>query len=204
MKLLVSLLFVGACGLAVAAPKFAVVRVTDIYRDLPSTTRLLARVQEERVAIMKNERAEQLRRIIGELQALQAQLEANKSDRESETAAKLVRTYEIKRQEAQTLQKEFEEYREEETKRINREMVTAMRSSLDRISRATARLAKEGNLDGVFDTSGSSNTGVPFVVYEAGAPDLTSAVIELLAEKPLDAGAAADESAPVRAEQPAQ
>lgn len=186
MKLIVTSLWLALAAISFAGSNFAVVRVTDIYRGLPSTAALQKKVVAERESILDNERAVQLRAIIGVLQSMQAELSARKDDLENPDTKKLVRDYEIKRQEAQTLQQEFEEFRETEDKRINKEMVAAMRDSLGRITKASQQLAKERNLDVVIDTSGDSNTGVPFVLYSGDAPDLTDDVIALLDEKPLE------------------
>ncbi len=203
MKFSVTLLWISLVAISAAAPKFAVVRVTDIYRELPSTAEMQKDLKSQRDAILQNKRAVQLRGIIGELQVLQSQLQAKKNEIESESGKKLVRDFEIKRQEAETLRQEFEEFRESEDKRINKVMVETMRSSLDRISGAAQQIAKERNLEGVFDVSGNSNTGLPFVLYIADSEDLTEGVIELLAEKPLDEAEETPETAE-EAETPAE
>ena len=135
------LLWISLAAIAAAAPKFAVVRVTDIYRELPSTEEMQKDIQAQRDAILKNKRADRLRAIIGEMQLLQGQLQAKRDEPESDTVKKLVRDFEIKRQEAETLRQEFEEFRAGEDKRINREMVEAMRSSLESISAASRQIA---------------------------------------------------------------
>ncbi|MDP4625861.1 MAG: hypothetical protein NWT08_12065 [Akkermansiaceae bacterium] len=86
MKFIVTSLWLALVAISFAAPKFAVVRVTDIYRDLPSTAALQKKVVAERDAIMDNERAEQLRAIISVLQSMQVQLDAKKEDMESPDA----------------------------------------------------------------------------------------------------------------------
>jgi Skp family chaperone for outer membrane proteins len=164
-----------------AAPKFGVVRVTDIYRGLPSTAAMQKKMQVQREAILSNTRAERFRASLTEMESLESQLRAVKDELDSENGKKLVRAYEIKRQEAETLRQAFEEYRAAEDKRINTEMVAATRESLGRISVAARQIATERNLEGVFDTSGNSNTGVPFVLYAANAED----VIAFLGEKPV-------------------
>ncbi|MBC7980067.1 MAG: OmpH family outer membrane protein [Armatimonadetes bacterium] len=194
MRLLVSLCWLGLVAGVSAAPKFAVVRVTDIYRELPSTQAMQKQIQRQREAILQNKRAEQLRANIAELQSLQAKLQAKKDNPDEEDNKKLAREYEIKRQETETLRQEFEEFRAEEDKRINKEMVATMRASLGRILEVSQQIAKERNLDGVFDTSGNSNTGIPFVLYKADAPDLTEDVVSLLGEVAVEA---VEESAPV-------
>jgi Skp family chaperone for outer membrane proteins len=186
MKSIITLVWIGFAAALCAAPKFAVVRVTDIYRALPSTLTMQREILGQREAVMKNDRAERLRAVIADLQSMQAQLEGMKDDLEAEGGKKLVRSYEIKRQEAETLRQEFEGYREAEDKRINKEMVTAMRDSLNRITEASRKIATERNMEGVFDTSGNSNTGVPFVLYSESSVDITDDVIGLLGEKPLD------------------
>ena len=156
---------------AAAAPRFALVRVKDLYTSLPSTTALQQQIKSERDSIMRDQRAEQLRKIIGELQALQAQL----SDK-------------IKRQEAQTLQQEFENFKTEQEKLINRKMVEGMRASLDRIAKMSSQISKERGYDVVFDGSGDTNTGVPFILFSKDAPDLTADVQAALKDSESAAG----------------
>jgi outer membrane protein len=158
---------------ATAAPKIALVRIKDIYTALPSTAAIQQQIKDEQAAILKNERAEQLRKIIGELQALQTRLSDKAKPLDEATSRKLARTYEIKRQEAQTLQQEFENYKAEQEKIINRKMVAGMRSSLERIEAASHKISEERGFDAVFDSSGESNTGVPFVLFCRDATDLT-------------------------------
>ncbi len=157
-----------------AAPRLALVRVKDIYTELPATTALQQQIKAERDAIMKDERAGQLRKIIGELQALQGQLSDKANPLDEATSRKLARTYEIKRQEAQTLQQEFESFKTEKEQAINRKMVAGMRATLNRILKASNQIAKEKGYDAVFDSSGSTNTGVPFVLFSKNATDLTA------------------------------
>jgi Skp family chaperone for outer membrane proteins len=186
MKLTVILASISLASFLSAAPKFCVVRVTDIYRILPSTAAMQENIQSQRDNIIKDVRAERLRAILTEMEALEGQLRANKDDLESELGKKLVRSYEIKRQETETLRQEFEEFRAEEEMRINKELVAATRKSLNRITDAARQIAVERNLDGVMDTSGDTNTGLPFVLFAGGAEDVTDAVIGLLGEKPAD------------------
>ena len=63
--------------------------------------------------------------------------------------------------------------------------------------------ARQRNLEGVFDVSGNSNTGLPFVLYIADSEDLIEGFIELLAEKPLDEAEETPETAE-EAETPAE
>lgn len=161
---------------ALGAPKIALVRVTEIYSGLPSTAELQKSIKEERATIMRDPRAEDLRRIIGQLRSLQEQLANKDKPLDEATSRKVSRNFEIKRQEAQTLQQEFESFKTEREKEINRRMVTAMRESLDRIVATSRKIATEQGFDMVIDSSGNTNTGVPFVLYSKNPNDLTDNV----------------------------
>lgn len=170
----ISMTLLASALTASATPRFAVVRVKDIYSALPSTTTFQQQIKKERDDIMKSQRAEQLRKAIGELQALQAQL-ADKSNPLDETTSRaLSRTFEIKRQEAQTLQQDFESFKAEQEKAINRKLVTGMRATLNRIMTVSREIAKTRGFEAVFDGSGNTNTGVPFILFSKSAPDLTA------------------------------
>ena len=161
---------------AAAAPQVALVQVKSIYAGLPSTAVLQEQLKKERQSIMKSERASDLRRIITELQALQARLSDKANPLDETDTRKLARNYELKRQEAQTLQREFENYRTEQEREMNRKMVTSMRASLDRILETASRIAKKKGYEMVFDSSGNTNTGVAFVLYSKESADLTDEV----------------------------
>lgn len=184
----IPLLLITTALAASAAPRLALVRVKDIYSALPSTTALQEQVKKERDAIMKDERAEQLRKIISELQTLQGQLSDKSKPLDEATSKTLARSYEIKRQEALTLQQEFEGFQTEQEKGINKKMVTAMRESLDRIARISAQIAKERGYDTVFDSSGNTNTGVPFILFSKNAPDITTDIEAALKDDEAAAG----------------
>ncbi|MES2923901.1 MAG: OmpH family outer membrane protein [Verrucomicrobiota bacterium] len=167
---------------ASAAPRIALVRVNDIYNELPSTATFHQQLKKERDDIMKDQRAEQLRKAIGELQALQAQL-ADKSNPLNETTSRsLSRTFEIKRQEAHSLQQDFESFKAEQEKAINRKLVAGMRFALNRIVKVSQEISAKRGFDSVFDSSGNTNTGLPFVLFSKDSTDLTADVEAALKE----------------------
>lgn len=203
MKFSIIILWISLLSISGAAPKFAVVRVTDIYQKLPSTVAMLKDIKAQQAAIPDNKRNVDFLASLRELKALEAALNAKRGELESEEGKLLTRNFEIKRQGALTLKKEYDDFRVEEQKRINKAMVQAMRSSLNRITEAAAQIAKERNFDGVLDTSGNSNTGLPVVLYVRDAVDISEDVIEVLGEKPLNETEAAP-GANVVTDQPAE
>ncbi|MBC8126663.1 MAG: OmpH family outer membrane protein [Gloeobacteraceae cyanobacterium ES-bin-144] len=194
-----TLILLASVLTATAAPRFAVIRIKDIYTNLPSTAALQQQIKKEHEAIMKDPRADDLRKILGELQELQAQLSDKSKPLDEATTRKLARAYEIKRQEAQTLQQEFESFKAEQEKAINRKMVVAMRASLDRIVKSSNKIAKERGFDTVFDSSGDTNTGVPFVLFHKNAPDLTADIETALKASEAAASANKPAATPVKA-----
>lgn len=168
---------------ASALPRFALVRVKDIYSSLPSTKELQESVKKEREEIMKDVRADQLRKIIGELQTIQAQLSNKEKPLDEATGKALAQSYEMKRQEALTLQQEFEGFQAEKEKEINKKMVGKMRASLNEIVAFASQIAKERGYDTIFDSSGETNTGVAFILYSKSAPDLTNDIQAALKDK---------------------
>ena len=181
-RLAATLLVIAASTAAALAapPRFALVKVSDIYRELPSTTAFQQSIQQQRDDIMKNERAEEFRKSLATLQDLQNQLQDKNAKRDDAANRKLAQEFEIKRQEAQTLQQEFENYRNEQTRLINTRIVTEMRKSLDQIVALSQKIAKEKGYDGVFDSSGETNTAVPFILYSKSAPDISEDVKALI------------------------
>lgn len=192
-------LFAASALVVSAAPRVALVRVKEIYSELPATTALQERIKQERQEIMKDPRAEDLRRVLSELQELQTKLSDKNNPLDEEAGRKIARTYEIKRQEAQTMQREFETFRSEREKEINRGMVAGMREALNRITDTARKVAGERGYDLVFDSSGNTNTGVPFILHHKQSPDLTEDVKVALK----DGAAAAEAPAPASTAQPA-
>jgi outer membrane protein len=166
--------------IAAAAPRFASVKVKEIYTKLPSTTRLQEEVKLEREEIMKNPAAEELRKLLAELQAIQAKLSEKSVQQDENKYRDLARTYELRRQEAQAAQAQFEVFKEATQKEINRKMVASMRKSLNRIVLISGEIARERGFDSAFDNSGSTNTGVPLVLFAKEAPDLSAEVLATL------------------------
>lgn len=192
-----------------AAPKFSVVRISDIYRNLTSTHTLLSGLQKEREEILKDERGMQVRKSLTELQEMQKNLQQRLKNREAgspldDETRKLAQEFELKRQQAQSLQEEFQVFERERQKELNRKMVTSMRSSLDKITVTARRIAAEQGYDGVFDSSGHSNTGVPLIIYSKSAKDLTDEVIAALADAGDPSRSPGEEAAPAPPEPPTE
>jgi len=174
-RLIAILIAVSSVGALAAPPKIALVRVRDVYRLLPSTKTEQAAIEALRAEILKDRRADELRKLITELQTLQAELQRLNETAGADATRRdaLVREYEIKRSSVQALQQDFETFRNDKTLEINRKMVDGMKASLERINTAAQKLGADKGYDWVLDSSGNTNTGLPFVLYAKDAKDLT-------------------------------
>lgn len=188
-----------APGRTDAAPRVALVKIKEIYSELPSTKELAKQVKEERAELTKDNRAVDLRRSLTELQELHASLSAKNSQTDDEMLKKLARSYELKMQETRALQQEYENFRAEEEKRIARKEVAAMRVTLNRIMETARRISKERGYDLVFEDSGSTNTGFPFILYAKSPTDLTADVQAALQDADRTANQPADKPTPQKA-----
>ena len=180
-----------ATSVAMAAPKIAVVRVGDVYRELDRTQEMNAAITAKRQAILKNERLEAYRSAFKELEQLQAGL-IKVADHDQSTRERLMQNFNLKRQEALTLKREYEGYKVEETKRINKEMVTRMEAILADIRVQATELGKKGGYDWVMDISGKTNTGLPFVLYSKPSHDITLDLVTAMGETIADTGQSDD------------
>ena len=166
-----------------SARRIAVVRVSEIYHGLESTKELDERVRREKEEILKDARAVELRRIIAEMRDLESMLRDKTQPLDEQGETRLVRSLEIKRQEAQTLHREFEGFREQREKDIHRAMIAEMRRSLDHIAETARRIAGEHGYELLIDSSGETNTGAPFILYQKNPADLTEAVTAAIVGK---------------------
>ena len=57
-------------------------------------------------------------------------------------------------------------------------MTKQMRAILVTIQRVVSERAKAGNYDYIFDQSGNSNQGIPFVLHARDTTDLTDSLLE--------------------------
>lgn len=172
------LLCSGICH-ASAAPRVALVRIVDIYAALPETAAIKADIEKAKEEIMKNQRAAEVVKVAKEMQEIQKTLEASK-DMEAEARRKLAQDFELKRQQAQTLQRDFEVFRADKQKELDRKSVARMRAALEKISVTTRRIAQERGYELVLDSTGKTNTNMPFVLYVKKPDDLTDVVVAAL------------------------
>ena len=192
LRLAVTTILAALIGVATANPKIAVVRVADIHRALDSTKEQAAAIKAEREAIAKDARLRAYQSVLKELEQLNAKRNAALADTENPDQSireNLKREYSLKLQEATTIYREYEAFREDRLKEINAKMVAQMEKSLAMIHAKASALGKKKGVDWVLDSSGQTNTGVPFILYAKSPLDLTSEVLTALGQSPTETAA---------------
>ena len=168
-------------ALAEAAPNIAFVRVNDIYHQLDATKKLNVEIMAKREAIMRNERLDAYRAAFNELETIRTDLiKAAKAPQQVRDRIEM--TYNLKRQEALTLKREFDEFQLRKNKAISTEHVQRMEDILEGIRKKAADVGQKQGYEMVIDISGKTNTQLPFVLYSKKSEDITSEVLAAMGQ----------------------
>ncbi|MEP4076631.1 OmpH family outer membrane protein [Haloferula sp.] len=188
----VPIILAALIGVAAANPKVAVVRVAEIHRSLDSTKEQEIAIKAERDAVARDARLRAYHSVLKELEGISKKLKealADTANPDQAVRENLKRDYSLKLQEASTLHREYESFRSERLRQINAKMVSQMEASLANIHATAAEVGKKKGVDWVFDSSGYTNTGVPFVLYAKNPLDLTTDVLSALGQTTIETAA---------------
>ena len=177
---IVATLIVASLAAVAAPPRVATVRVAEVFRKLESTATANDEVQAKREALQKDKRQAALDELTADLKLRAEKLAEGGASIDPVTRKKLEQEFLLKRQEAKSLEEDFEAFRTEKHREINAEMIADMRVRLETIRSAAEKIAKEEGYDWIFDSSGQTNTGVPLILYAKNPNDLTDRVLAAL------------------------
>ena len=158
--------------------KIATVDMERLFNEYHKTTSVQRDINIERARIQKdnNLRLKDIRDIDDSLQKIREQL------KDEELGEKKRQDL---RQDASDLsqdgihkERERSEFLERRNRTLSEKMTKQMRAILVTIQRAVSERAKAGNYDYIFDQSGNSNQGIPFVLHARDTTDLTDSLLE--------------------------
>lgn len=158
--------------------KIATVDMERLFNEYHKTTSVQRDINIERARIQKdnNLRLKDIRDIDDSLQKIREQL------KDEELGEKKRQDL---RQEASDLsqdgihkERERSEFLERRNRTLSEKMTKQMRAILVKIQREVSERAKAGNYDYIFDQSGNSNQGIPFVLHARDTTDLTDSLLE--------------------------
>lgn len=160
--------------------KIATVDMERLFNEYHKTTSVQRDINIERARIQKdnNLRLKDIRDIDDSLQEIREQLKDKElGDKKRQDL----------RQEASDLsqdgihkERERSEFLERRNRTLSEKMTKQMRAILVTIQRAVSERAKAGNYDYIFDQSGNSNQGIPFVLHARDTTDLSDSLLEEL------------------------
>jgi len=160
--------------------KIATVSMERLFNEYKQTADVQREINIERARIQKenNVKLTDIRAIDATLQAIREQL-ANKEIGEKKKAELLNESRELS-QDGIHKERERTEYLERRNGSLNEKMKKMMRGILEEIKRAVNDRAKGGNYDYIFDASGNSSQGIPFVLHARETTDLTDSLLKEL------------------------
>jgi len=158
--------------------KIATVSMERLFNEYHQTTTVQRDINIERARIQKdnNNRLASIREIDAKLQRIREQLIDEKLG-EKQRRALGDESRELS-QDGKSKERERTEFLERRNRALSEKMRKQMRGILVKIQRTVSERAKEGNYDFIFDTSGNSNQGIPFVLHARDTTDLSDSLLE--------------------------
>lgn len=158
--------------------KIATVDMEKLFDDYNRTAEIQKDINIERARIQKdnNLRLADIREIEKNIEAIRGQL----VDDEIGDKKKRELSQQLQELSQDGIHKERErsEFLDRRNRSLNEKMMKQMRSILVELQRVVSERAKAGNYDYIFDSSGNSTQGVPFVLHAREMTDLTESILE--------------------------
>jgi outer membrane protein len=158
--------------------RFAVVDLNRAFKEWPETKGEEAKINAARAAAKKDydARTEAYKKALDELNELNRRLESQSLTTEAKTATAKIRDEKVAS--IKTLEKETNDYRQAREKELT-DQATKMREAIvATIRSAINSCAERENFNIVFDSSGTSLSGVPLLVLAHDLPDITDKVLK--------------------------
>lgn len=158
--------------------KIATVSMEKLFDDYKQTAEIQKDINIERARIQKdnNLRLADIREIEKSIEELRNQLgDQNIGDKKKRELSQ-----ELQDLSQDGIHKEREriEFLDRRNRSLNEKMMKQMRGILIELQRVVSDRAKAGNYDYIFDSSGNSTQGVPFVLHAREMTDLTESILK--------------------------
>lgn len=182
LTVLAGLLFFANLAQAQQRLKIATVSMERLFNEYQKTATIQREINIERARIQRdnNDRLNNIRQIDSKIQKIVEELKSEELG-EKERADLLAESRDLS-QDGKSKERERTEFLNRKNRALNEDMRKQMRGILVRIQKVVSERAKEGNYDFIFDSSGNSNQGIPFVLHARETTDLTNSLLEELNE----------------------
>jgi outer membrane protein len=191
-------------GFAQGTLKIGTVNMQRAFKEYNKTKDADAKITDAKSAAQKefNDRAEAYKKALDEINTLNKQLDAPALSADAKTQKAKERDDKIAN--IKNMEREMNDFRQTRERQLQEQSMRMRESIVKEITDVVMEKVKAGNMDLVFDNSGMSLNGVPFLMYSHGNIDFTNDVIAVL-NKPGRATALSTEktsATPARATKP--
>lgn len=174
---------------ASASLRTACVDMQELFKEYPRTVEVQKKFEEYRARIEKEgkERGEAIEKLRASVEALHKQLEdpaVNETKKQT-----LFKEFQTQQQQGVALERERREYLMRRSRALNEHMMLQIKELLEEIRKYVMDYAAQSHYDHVFDSSGSSASQIPLLLYTKDSTDITAEVLKTL-KKPADGGSA--------------
>jgi outer membrane protein len=185
MKKSLSTLFVLMLGFPLAAfaqgtLKIGTVDMQRAFKEYNKTKEAEAKINDAKNAARKeyDDRAEDYKKALDEINNLNKQLEspALSADKKTQTA----KDRDDKIAKIKNMEREISDFRQTRERQLQEQLMRMREGIVKEITDVVMEKIKANNLDLVFDKSGMSINGVPFLMYSHDNIDFTNDIIAVL------------------------
>jgi outer membrane protein len=185
MKKFLSILFALTLALPVAAfaqgtLKIGTVDMQRAFKDYNKTKEAEAKINDAKNSAKKeyDDRAEAYKKSLDEINNLNKQLESSALSADKKT--QIAKDRDDKIANIKNMEREISEFRQTREQQLQQQLMRVREGIVKEITDVVMEKVKANNLDLVFDRSGMSINGVPFLMYSHDNIDFTNDIIAVL------------------------
>src|SRR5438309_9018185 len=180
-----SILFALALALPIAAfaqgtMKIGTVDMQRAFKDYNKTKEAEAKINDAKNSAKKeyDDRAEAYKKSLDEINNLNKQLESSAMSADKKT--QIAKERDDKIANIKIMEREISEFRQTREQQLQQQLMRVREGIVKEITDVVMEKVKANNLDLVFDRSGMSINGVPFLLYSHDNIDFTNDIITVL------------------------
>ncbi len=180
LTLFVGLSMLGMTNAHAQKLKIATVDMQQLFNEYHRTNEEQQKINIKRARIQKenNQRLEKIRSIETKLNELREKL--NDKDLNDKERQDIMAKSREKFEDGKHEERARTEFLSRRNTALNENMKKRMKAILEEIKQLVAEKATSGDYDYIFDKSGSSRQGIPFLIHAKDAADLTDELIKEL------------------------
>src|SRR2546421_4811036 len=185
MKKSLSILFALALALPIVAfaqgtMKIGTVDMQRAFKDYNKTKEAEAKINDAKNAAKKeyDDRAEAYKKSLDEINNLNKQLESSALSADKKT--QIAKERDDKIANIKNMEREISDFRQTRERQLQEQLMRVREGIVKEITEVVMEKVKTNNLDLVFDKSGMSINGVPFLLYSHDNIDFTNDIIAVL------------------------